>query len=257
VITGEVIVGKPWYPLEVFLVDVSEHPNYLKGICGIPDIVQHALEVGYIVGECQFSNGGVAGLEAERVRDAVPRKVSVLPAPEIFVRVGNVTLRDEVVDSSRMRQRIEVTTQQNRYLSTICVLFRWSRLLCGISFLPILIVAVSVSKDDLVFASWKLSPLAGKSRNSLHQDSDLHKLHVRERGVPEDVYVSDDESCASGAVLQESNHGDIVSRHDTVEDVVLSLHIRSIDGSVGKIDELLVEKNVPVAMSISFAFTCS
>jgi hypothetical protein len=68
----------------------------------------------------------------------------------------------------------------------------------------------------------------------------LHELDVGKGWVPEDVDIADNETCSGCAILEESNDSDIVSRHDSIKDIMLSLHVRSVDGSVGKIDELLV-----------------
>lgn len=94
-----------------------------------------------------------------------------------------------------------------------------------------------------------LSPLSCKLGDTLHQDGDLHKLDILERRVPEDVYVSDNESGTSSTVFEESNNANIVSGHDSIEDIVFALHIRTVDGCIGKVDELLVQQDVPGLIS--------
>ena len=81
--------------------------------------------------------------------------------------------------------------------------------------------------------------------DALQQDGDLHKLDVSECRVPEDVNVSNNESGAGGTVFEKSDNCNVVTRHDTVENVVLPLHVRSIDGGIGKVDELFVQQDVP------------
>jgi hypothetical protein len=50
-------------------------------------------------------------------------------------------------------------------------------------------------------------------------------------------------------VLQECYHTDIVTWHDSVEDVMFSFHIRPVDGGIGEVDELLVQQNVPTIVN--------
>ena len=44
--------------------------------------------------------------------------------------------------------------------------------------------------------------------------------------------------------LQEGYSSNVVTSHDTVEDVVLALHIRAVDGCASKLDDLLVKQDV-------------
>ena len=102
----------------------------------------------------------------------------------------------------------------------------------------------------LVFAGWVFCPLSCKFRDTLHQNGDLYKLDVLERRVPEDVHVSDDEPGSCSTVFKECDHSNVISGHDAVEDVVFALHVWTVDGSVGKVDELLVQQDIPRQVSM-------
>jgi len=77
------------------------------------------------------------------------------------------------------------------------------------------------------------------------ENGDLDDFDVAVGGVPVAMGVCYNEPGAGLAVFQEADDGDVVARHDAVEDVVLGFHVRAIDGSVGIVDVLFVQKNVP------------
>merc|ERR1712098_547853 len=63
--------------------------------------------------------------------------------------------------------------------------------------------------------------------------------------------VDDDESGASIAILEEDDHADVVSRHDAVVDVVLTLHVGSRERDLREVDELLVKDHVSAILDKS------
>jgi len=79
----------------------------------------------------------------------------------------------------------------------------------------------------------------------------LDDFDVAVCGIPVTMRVCDNKTLASLAVLEETNHGDVVARHDTIEDVVLGFHVRTVDGDVGVVNVSFVKENVPVRPVIS------
>ena len=53
--------------------------------------------------------------------------------------------------------------------------------------------------------------------------------------------VGNDNSGARAPALEEADDANVVLGHDAVEDVVLVLHVRAVDGDVGVVDKLLIE----------------
>lgn len=89
-----------------------------------------------------------------------------------------------------------------------------------------------------------LSALLGEFGDLLHEDGDLNEFDVVEERVPEDVGINHDESRSSLTVLEEGDHGDVVFRHDAVEDIVFSLHIWTVDGDGCKVNHFFTETYV-------------
>jgi len=54
--------------------------------------------------------------------------------------------------------------------------------------------------------------------------------------IPEEMGIHNNESRACVPVFQKGNDSDVITRHDTIEDVVLAFHIWSVDGNVGKVN---------------------
>src|SRR5690242_940424 len=186
------------------------------------------------------------------MRDTVSCEVTILSTAKVIVDIGHASGCDKIVDT-RCRQGVEIAAQDERNLCAVGVLLGWPWLLRGIWLLAVLGVTVGEAVHDLVFASRELCPSIGKVLDAFQENSYLNELNIGECGVPKDVDISNDEPGASDTVLKESNNCNVVTRHDTVEYIVLSLHIRSVDGSVGKVDELLIQQDVPIHVSICFA----
>ena len=79
----------------------------------------------------------------------------------------------------------------------------------------------------------------------------MDELHVSVRRVPVNVRVDDDAPRPRDSVLEKGDHGDVVSWHDSVEDVVFALHVWPVDGRVGEVDNLLVQQDVFAAFEES------
>ena len=78
----------------------------------------------------------------------------------------------------------------------------------------------------------------------------MNNLDILELRVPEQVKVDYHLTSTSLTTLEEGNSCYIVTCHDAIENVVLALHVWTVDGSVGKVDELLVQQDIPRQVSI-------
>lgn len=242
-------VGEARHTSKIVLVDVAKESYDLQSVCRVPDVVEYTLEVWNIVGESQFANRRVTGLKTEGMRYAVTSEITIVSATEVHMRIRHGALRDEIVHS-RIGHGVEIAAKQKWYRGTISVFLGWPGFRLFWLF-AIVTVARAKAIYNLVLARRMLCPLVGESFEAFHQDGNLHKFDICESGIPEDVHIPDDESCSSSAIFQEGNDRNIVSRHDAVEDIVFSFHIWPVDGSVGEVDELLVQQYVPVVISIS------
>ena len=89
-----------------------------------------------------------------------------------------------------------------------------------------------------------LGPFLRESRNLLDQNRHLNELHILEGRIPEDMSIHDNQSGPGESILEERRHGDVVPRHDAIEDIMLTLHIGAVDSSVGKINQLFIQTYV-------------
>ncbi len=112
-------------------------------------------------------------------------------------------------------------------------------------------IGVREAEGDLVGAWGKAGVSVCELGELLHQDGDLDELDVSVCRIPVDVSVDDDAPRAGCSVLEEGHDGDVVSRHDPVEDVVFALHVGPVDGRVGEVDDLLVQQDVSAAFEES------
>ena len=255
VVAREVEVWKAGHLLQVVEIDVAQEAGAAQ-VGRVPDVLDAAGEAGRVVGELEIL--GVAGAavavvrraELEGVRDAVARQAAVAPAREVRVIGRHEALRQELVHA-RVLGRVEVAADHQRDLHAAGVRLRRPRL--GRRHLRRrravqIAVLFRVPKGGLVGAGRHVRPLLGELGRLVHEDGGLHELDVDEFGVPVDVRVSDNHACPSHAIFKERQDRDVVPRHHAIEDVVLALHVRSVDGRVAKVDQLLVQADELLAL---------
>ena len=252
VVTGKVVVGESRHAPEIVLVDVAEQPEHLQRLVRVEDVVENAGKRRSVVGEGRLADRRIARLEAEGVHDAVSGEVAVPRAAKVVMRVRHLAVRDEIVHA-RVGHRVEVAAQDHGNRNPVGVLARRSGLHRRVGHVAArVVVAVGEAVHGLVQGCWPLCVPLRKLGNLLHQNRNLDELDVFVHGVPEDVCRRDDEPRPGHSVFQEGHDGDVVAGHDSVEDVVLSLHVRPVDGRVGEIDHMLVEQDVPDPISLWF-----
>lgn len=77
----------------------------------------------------------------------------------------------------------------------------------------------------------------------LHQDTSLDHLDVCKRRVPSEMDIDQNDSSSCHTGLEEANDGNVVLGHHTVKNIVLILHVWSVDGDGRELNKLLVQQN--------------
>jgi hypothetical protein len=126
--------------------------------------------------------------------------------------------------NSRLWYRVEVTANHRRDLTPIRISRR-------------LIVPLSQIQPTR-----QLSKVVRDLVQLVHEHRDLHQFDVPELGVPVDVGVGDDQAGSGGAVLEEGDDGDVVLGHDAVEHVLRLLEVRTAEGDLVELDEVLFDE---------------
>ena len=123
----------------------------------------------------------------------------------------------------------------------------------GLNHVAVLVEDVALGEAEwaLVLARRYSGVFVCDFRELIKEDGDLDYFNVAICGIPVTMRVRYNETLARLAVLEKTNDGDVVARHDAVEDVVLRLHVRTVNGNVGVVNVSLVEKNVPGRATIS------
>lgn len=241
-VTRKMVIRKSWDFAKVLKVDVAKHASDLQCVRRVPDIINNSTISWRIVGEAQLVRAAISRLEFERMSHAVACEIPVAMVYQIRMIARDPPLRDEIVHA-RPDGGVEVAANQERYLCAVRILLRRSRLLgCGVSIREIrFCVKLSMLKGCLVCASRMLCPAVGQPGNLLQHDRYLDQFDVLECRVPVNVHIDDNESRSSGPILKESDNRDVIPGHDPVKCVVLTLHVRSIDGGIGKVNNMFVE----------------
>lgn len=245
-IARKVIIREPRHALQILSVDLAQQTGDLERVGRVPDVVDDVGEARRVVSEGEFADVAVRRLEAEGMGHAVACEVAVLVVAEVGVRVGEGAVREEVVDA-RASGRVEVTADDERDLRAGGVFegrARFGGRFDGRGGVGVGVVVVREAKGDLVGACGEARVAVRELRKLFHQDGDLDELDVSVRRVPVNVRVEDDAPRPGHAILEESHDGDVVPRHDSVEDVVFTFHVGPVDGRVGEVDDLLVQQDV-------------
>lgn len=223
----EVEVGEAGYALEVVWVDFAQQAGDSKGVGGEPDVVEHANEMGYVVGEWPLVfDGGVGRLEGKFMGHSHPGEGAVVAAVEVGVLCGEALFGEEIVDCGG-RVGVPVTAQDHGDLCGRGVLNGWGQFGCWR-----VLVAIRVSEAEglLIGDGGNLRVLFGQARDFFHHDGGLDELDIFECRIPEDMRVDHDDARAGEAVLQENHCSNIVALPHSVEHVGGGFGSRTLDG---------------------------
>lgn len=121
VVAREMVVRKARHPPQILHVDVAQNAPDLQRVRGVPDVVEHAAEVGGVVCERQLVGAVVGRPHAELVGDAVAGEIAVLTIAEGAVVGRDAALSDELVHA-RVAAGVEVAADEEGDLSGRSVL---------------------------------------------------------------------------------------------------------------------------------------
>ena len=96
-IAGEMLVGKPRNPPEIFLIHVPQDAPDLQRVGRVPDIVEDSGEVRRIIGEAELVGAAISRLQTESMSHAITSEVAVATIGKIGVTARDASQREKVM----------------------------------------------------------------------------------------------------------------------------------------------------------------